>query len=120
LPVLLDVGHQGKKFIVAACRAIAFAARHLDAHNAGEALNSLNETHVLVFHQEADRCTVRPATETVVETLSGAHREGGCFFVMKWAAGLELAARFLELDALADDLHNVCTSDQIVNKILRY
>ena len=39
---------------------------------------------------------------------------------MKRAARLEFAACFLELDAFANNLDDICASNQIVNKILRY
>ncbi len=37
---------------------------------------------------------------------------------MEWTTGLELPARLLELNALADNLDDVGTSDKIIDEIL--
>ena len=87
--------------------------------SAGQALDRLNEAHVIEFHQEANRRAVRAAAEAVIETLARADGKRRRFFVMKRAAGLEFAARFLELHAPANDLDDVGAGDQIVDEILR-
>ena len=60
------------------------------------------------------------AAEAVVEALCRADRERRGFLVMKRAAGLELAPRFLELYPPADDFHDICPGDQIVDEVLWY
>src|SRR6185437_14809589 len=65
------------------------------------------------------RSTVPCATpEAMIELLLRAHPEGGGFLVVEGAAGLVLAARFLQLHARADDLHDVRAGDQLVDEAL--
>jgi len=60
-----------------------------------------------------------PAAKAMVETLARAYGEGGRFLVVKWTAGLEFPAGLLELGAAADNLDDICSCDQIIDKILR-
>src|SRR6185312_16427279 len=56
--------------------------------------------------------------EAMIELLLRAHPEGGGVLVVEGAAGLVLAARFLQLHARADDLHDVRAGDQLVDEAL--
>ena len=57
-------------------------------------------------------------TKAVVKLLVGTHRERRCFFLMERAQTGEVTTRFLELHALADNLHYVNAAEQIVNETL--
>ena len=118
LPVPLNFGRQLEKLVVVACRLIALITRNRNAHRICKALDRLDETHVVVVHQKADGRAVRAAAEAVVEAFRRADRERRGLLVMERAACLELAAGLLELHAAADDLDDVCPSDQVVDKIL--
>ena len=118
LPVTGHGVEERKQLVIAACRFVAFVARDLYAHRVGEAFDRLDETHVIVFHQETDRGAVRAAAEAVVETLGGTHRKRRRLFIVERAAGLELAARLLELHAATDDLDDIRAGNQVVDKIL--
>jgi hypothetical protein len=56
----------------------------------------------------------------MVEALRRANGERRGFLVVKRAAGLEFAASFLELDAAAKHLNDICSRDQIVDEVLWY
>ena len=62
---------------------------------------------------------MRAAAEAVVELLVRAHPERRRLLVVERAAGLALAAGFLELHAAADQLHDVGARDQLVDEGLR-
>ncbi len=118
LPEALDARHQVEEFVIAARRAIRLVARHLHAHRVGEALDRLDETHVVELHEEADRRAVGAATEAVIEALRRAHGERRCFLVMERTAGLELPAGLLQLHAAADHFDDIGPCDQVVDEIL--
>src|SRR6185312_5931447 len=104
---------------VARCggRAAAFV-RHFQSQPARELLDGLGEGHAVVLHQKAQHRAVRAAAEAVIELLLRAHPEGGGLLVVEGTAGLVLAARFLQLHARADDLHDVRAGDQLVDEAL--
>ena len=116
--MILDTAHQGKKFIVAASGAIALVPRDVDTHHAREGLYGLDKTHVVKLHEETDRGAVRATAEAMIKTFIWTDRERRCLFVVERAAGFELAACFFELDASPEDLDDVRSRDQVVNKIL--
>ncbi len=92
--------------------------RYLESEPARELFDSLGKGHAVVLHQEAQHGSVRAAAEAVIELLLRAHPEGGGLLVMERAAGLVLAARFLQLHARADHLHDVRAGDQLVDEAL--
>jgi hypothetical protein len=73
---------------------------------------------VLVIHQEGDGGAVRAAAKAMVKLLHLANGERGCFFVVKRAAGLELATSFFQRHARVDDLNNICAVENFVDKRL--
>src|SRR5210317_202546 len=119
LPVSRHRVEQREQFVVTASRFVAFAAGHIHAHRGGQALDSLNEAHVVEFHEEANRRAVGAAAKAMIEAFSGAHGERGRLLIMKRAACLEFAAGFLELHATADYLDDVGACDKVVDKVLR-
>ena len=112
--------HELKQFVVTACRALALLARHVDSHHRGQAFDGFHEVHVVVLHEETQRGAMFAAAETVIKPFRRADRKRRGFFVVKRAAGLELAARFLELYAAADHLDDIRPGDQIVDEVLWY
>ena len=56
--------------------------------------------------------------KTVVELFIGTHRKRRRFFLMERTQTGEVTTRFLELHALADNLHHVNAAEQIVNETL--
>ena len=115
-----DAVHQRKKFVVVARRLVAFVAWNLNAHRACKGFNRFNEAHVIEFHQEADRSAMRATAKTVVETFARTDCERRCFLAVKRAAGFEFATSLLEWHASANNFNDVCSCDQIVDKIRRY
>ena len=101
-------------------RTLSFIPRHVDAHRAGEALDCLNEAHMVVFHQETERRAMGTATEAVIETLGRTHRKGRRFLVMERTVRLKLASCFFKLNALAYYLYDIGACDQVVNEMLGY
>ena len=114
-----DLRHEVEQRVVTAGRAIAFLARYLDAHRARQALDRLDEVHVVVLHQEVDRVAVLAAAEAVIETLGRAHRERRGLLVVKRAAGLELLARLPELHPATHDFDDVRAVDEVDDELLR-
>ena len=75
-------------------------------------LDGVDKLQAFEIHQETDRGAVGAAAEAMVKLLLRADREGRRFFVVEGAAGLELAARFLERHAPLDDIHYVDPAKQ--------
>ena len=117
---LRDARHELVERLIGAARACVRAAlvRHLEPQARGELLDRLGEGHVIVLHEEAEHGAVRAAAEAVIELLVRAHPERRRLLVVERAAGLELAARLLQLHARADDLHDVRAGDQLVDEVL--
>jgi hypothetical protein len=104
--------------VVALRRLVAFVARHLDTHALRKALDRLDEAHMIEFHEEANGGSVRPATEAVIKALGRADGERGRFLVVKRATRLELAAGFFQRHATSNDLDDVRTGNEVINKVL--
>ena len=119
LVVALHLCKQLEQFVVSSGRALTFLARDLYSHRRSQALDSLDEAHMVVLHQEAQCRAVRTAAKTVIEALVGTDRERGRLLVMKWAIRLEFAPCLLELNAFAQYLNDIGTRNQIVNEMLR-
>ena len=62
---------------------------------------------------------MRPTAEAVVKALLVIDREAGRFLVMERAAGLILAARFLDFDSFADERRQRCPCSQLIKKLRR-
>jgi hypothetical protein len=93
-------------------------ARQLDSRALRQIRHRIEKSQLLVLHQEADHRAVRAAAETVIELLVGTDPERRRFFVVKRAAGLEFAARFLQRHPRADDLHDIGSRDDLVDERL--
>ena len=59
------------------------------------------------------------ATETVEELFVRAHRERGGFFVVEWAARRIIFAGFAQIQPRADDIDDIHSVQQVVDKGLR-
>ncbi len=94
--------------------------RHIQPRHARQVLHRIAELQALVLHEKADRGAVRAAAKTVIELLTRAHREGGGFFVVERAQGLELVARTSERQASLNDLDDVRACEQVLDKGIRY
>lgn len=71
-----------------------------------------------VFHQKTNRRTMRAATKTVVELFGGADGKTGGFFIVKWAAGRIIGARFFKRNAFIYHVHNIDAVQKLLNKLL--
>src|SRR4029077_7557857 len=92
--------------------------RDLESQAGRELLHRLRKGHVIVIHEEAERSTVLAAAKAVIELLVGTHPEGGGLLGVEWAAGLVLAAGFLQRHACADELHDIGARDELVDEVL--
>ena len=70
-------------------------------------LDSLDEGHAAMLHQEGDGVAIGSAAEAVVELLGGADAERGGFFAVKRAQAHEVGPPFFELHVAAHHLHHV-------------
>ena len=119
LPVTRNRIQQREQLVVSTRRFVALVTRHLDTHGVRKALDRLDEVHVVVFHEEADRRPVRATAEAVIKALGGTDRERGGFLVVEWATGLVFPAGLFELYATADDFNNIRPRNQVVDEVLR-
>src|SRR6202041_3783969 len=91
-------------------------ARHLEARALREVRHGVEELHLLVLHEKADRGAMRAAAEAVVELLVRTDPEGRRLLVVERTAGLELAPRLLQRNPCADDLDDIGTGDDFVDE----
>ena len=120
-PVLRDATHQAREvraFLLLALVGSGFT-RHFEPGSRGEFLDGLREAQSVVVDQKAERGSVRSATKAVIELLIGAHPKRSAFFIVKWAAGLEFAAGFLEWNTDTNEFDDVGPCDQLVDEALR-
>ncbi len=100
-------------------KSFATLTRHLESQPLGEQFHRLHELQVTVAHEKAYDRPVGAAAKAVIELLLGADGEGRRLLVVKGAAGLELAAGFLERDVGVNDFDDVRSGHQVVDEILR-
>jgi hypothetical protein len=93
--------------------------RDIDTQSRGELFNGLNEAESVVIHQKPEHGAVCPAAEAVIELFVRTDPKGGSFLVVEGAAGAELFARFFQRDASANELDDVGSADDVVDKRLR-
>ena len=74
---------------------------------------------MLEFHEEADGGAVGSAAETVIELLVGADGEGGGLLVVEGATGLVILAGLAQRYAPVDQLDDIATRDEFINKFVR-
>lgn len=72
-----------------------------------------------MLHEEADGIAVRTAAKTMVGLASGTDREARRLFVVEGAQALVTNARFFELDMLPDDVNDVGSAEEILDKLRR-
>jgi hypothetical protein len=120
LKVLVDSLCQIKQFIKSLRRSLPLLVGNLDANNASQTLDGIDKAHVVVIHEETQSSAVCATAEAVVKALGRANGEGGGFLVVEWANSLIFTARFLELYAPTEDLDDIRTRNQVINKMLRY
>ena len=58
-----------EQLVVSLSRSLAFLMRNFDANDTGKTFHRIDEAHVIVIHQKAQRGTVRAAAEAMVKTL---------------------------------------------------
>ncbi len=120
---LRDTAHELVQRLIRPARsrggAIASLMGDIEVEARRELLDRLGEGDTVIFHQEAQRRPVRSAAEAVIELLHRAHPEGGRLLVVERTACSELATRFFQLHASADELHDVRAGDQLVDERLR-
>src|SRR5450631_3419812 len=90
--------------------------RQLEPGALREIGDGVEKLHLFVLHEKTDDGAMRTAAEAVKELLVGAYREGGGLFIVERAARLVLAAGLLERYACADDLDDIRTCDEFVEK----
>jgi hypothetical protein len=107
-----------ESFGAGAPRGHARFTRNLEPQALGQLLHGFRKRQLLILHQETERRAVDTAAEAVEELFVGADPERGCLLVVEWTAGLEFAPGFLQRDAFADQLDDVCTTDQLIDEVL--
>src|SRR5574339_902136 len=85
----------------------------------GQLLDRLDEIEMVVLHQKTDSCTVRAATEAMIELLGGTDAEGGGLLVVKRAAGDVIAPSLFQGDACVNDLDDIRAGEEIIDEVLR-
>jgi hypothetical protein len=74
---------------------------------------------VFVFHQEVDRISRFPATETFVDTLYGRYGKRGCFFIVKRTKTNEVDTPPAQGHKLSDNLLNPGGTYNVINSFVR-
>ena len=90
--------------------------RHLEPGALGQLIHRLPEGQPIVLHQEADGGTVGATAEAMVELLLRADGEGGGALVVERATCLEVPARLAQGDALADQVDDVGTREELIDE----
>ena len=89
------------------------------ADSLGQITYRIRERHAAVLHEEANGVAVRTAAKTMVGLARGTDREARRLFVVEGAQALVADARFFELNMLPDDVNDVGSAEEILEKLRR-
>lgn len=97
-------------------RAGAGFIRHFQAVLGDQFLDGFNELQPIVIHQKVDGVAVGAAAKTMVKLLFAVHGKRRGFLMMEWTAGVKVLALLFELYPRIDQIDDVGTRQQVIDK----